>query len=325
MPIRYLVTGGAGFIGSHLVEALVAEGHEVVVFDNFSTGRRENLAPWRDRVRVVEGSVTDLATCEVAAAGVDYVLHQAALPSVPRSLQDPASTHAANATGTLNMLIAARAAGVRRLVYASSSSVYGNTPELPKREDMPPRPLSPYAVSKLAGEYYCRAFTASFGLETVALRYFNVFGPRQDPTSQYAAAVARFVAAALEGTSPTIFGDGGATRDFTYVGNVVRANLLACRASSDVVGNAYNIGCGSRVSVRALWDRIREMTGTQVDARHAASRSGDVRDSLAAVNLAREHLRYEPTIDLEQGLAMTIAAAREAVMPDETPLTRSVS
>ena len=314
MTTRYLVTGGAGFIGSHLVEALLRDGKDVVVFDNFITGRRENLAPWRERIHLIDGSVTDLAACERAARDVQYVLHQAALPSVPRSLQDPAATHAANATGTLNVLLAAREAGVQRVVYASSSSVYGNTAELPKREGMAPRPVSPYAVSKLAGEYYCRSFTASFGLETVALRYFNVFGPRQDPTSQYAAAVARFVAAALEGTSPTIFGDGGATRDFTYVGNVVRANLLACHAGPEAVGMAFNIGCGTRVSVRELWDRIRELTGTRVDANHAPSRAGDVRDSLAAIDLARERLGYEPMIDLDQGLAMTVAAARDVAV-----------
>jgi nucleoside-diphosphate-sugar epimerase len=311
---RYLVTGGAGFIGSHLVDALVGAGYDVVVLDDFSTGRRENLLPSLDRVRVVEGSVTDLAACKQAMDGVHYVLHQAALPSVPRSLEDPAATHAANATGTLNVLLAARDARVRRLVYASSSSIYGTTPELPKRESMVPRPLSPYAVSKLAGEYYCRAFTVSFGLETVALRYFNVFGPRQDPTSQYAAAVARFVDAALQGTAPVIFGDGEQTRDFTFVGNVVRANLLACTANAECVGQAFNIGCGGRVTVNDLWDRIRRLTGSTVLARYQPPRMGDVRDSLAAVDLARQGLGYEPTFDLDEGLAITIAAARDVAV-----------
>ncbi|MGH7635632.1 MAG: NAD-dependent epimerase/dehydratase family protein, partial [Gemmatimonadaceae bacterium] len=222
-----LVAGGGGFIGSHLVEWLVTHGHDVVVLDDFSTGKPDNVAPWLDRITLVEGSVTDPSACAAAVRGVRYVLHQAALPSVPRSLADPAATHAVNATGTLNLLIAARDAGVQRVVYASSSSVYGDTPELPKRETMAPRPRSPYAVAKLAGEHYCLAFNQSYALETVALRYFNVFGPRQDPASRYAGVIARFLTCAVTGERPVIFGDGEQTRDFTYVANVVNANILA--------------------------------------------------------------------------------------------------
>ncbi|HEX6537395.1 MAG TPA: SDR family oxidoreductase [Gemmatimonadaceae bacterium] len=312
--MRYVVTGGAGFIGSHLVEHLVGEGHEVVVLDDFSTGRRENIAPWLDRIEVVEGSLVDPAACRRAIAGADYVLHQGALPSVPRSVRDPAASHAANATGTLNVLIAARDAKVQRVVYAASSSAYGNTPELPKRETMVARPLSPYAVSKLAGEQYCRAFHASFGLPTVALRYFNVFGPRQDPTSQYAAVIPKFATAALAGESPTIFGDGEQTRDFTFIANVVRANLLACTAGPAAFGEVVNIGCGERISVNELWRRIRALVGASVEARHEPARTGDVRDSLAALDRARELIGYEPVVSVDEGLRATVQAiAAESV------------
>jgi nucleoside-diphosphate-sugar epimerase len=315
MLMRYVVTGGAGFIGSHLVEHLVDAGHEVVVLDDFSTGRRENLASVMGRIEVVEGSVTDPAACERAIAGADYVLHQAALPSVQRSIDDPATSHAVNATGTLNVLLAARDAGVRRVVYASSSSSYGDSKELPKRETMVPRPLSPYAVSKLAGEAYCRAFSASFGLETIALRYFNVFGPRQDPNSPYGAAIPKFIAAALAGERPTIFGDGEQTRDFTFVANVVRANLLACEAPSSATGEVYNVGCGSRVTINELWWRIRELVGASVESVHAPARPGDVRDSLASLDRIREALGYEPVVPLAEGLRRTVeyfAAVRVA-------------
>jgi nucleoside-diphosphate-sugar epimerase len=221
----YLVTGGAGFIGSNIAERLVQQGERVRVLDNFATGKRENIAPWLDRIELIEGDVRDPETVRRAMEGVEYVLHQAALPSVPRSVADPLTTHQVNATGTLNVLLAAREAGVKRLVYASSSSVYGNNPELPKREDMPTNPLSPYAVSKLAGEQYCRTFAQVYGLDTVCLRYFNVFGPRQDPASQYAAVVPKFVTAMLNGGQPVIYGDGTQSRDFTYVENVVEINL----------------------------------------------------------------------------------------------------
>jgi nucleoside-diphosphate-sugar epimerase len=305
--MRYVVTGGAGFIGSHLVEHLLGAGHAVTVLDDFSTGKRANLAPFLARITLVEGSITDPAACARAVAGADFVLHQAALPSVPRSVADPLASHAANATGTLNVLIAARDAKVKRVVYAASSSAYGDTPELPKHEGMPPRPRSPYAAAKLAGEDYCRAFHASYGLATVSLRYFNVFGPRQDPASQYAAVVPKFIAAALAGTPPVIFGDGEQTRDFTYVENVVRANLAACTAGDAALGQACNVGCGERVSVNALWERVRALTGAKVAARHEPARAGDVRDSL---DRARDLLGWRPTVTLEEGLARTVAAAR---------------
>ena len=306
--MRYVVTGGAGFIGSHLVEHLVSAGEEVTVLDDFSTGRRENLTPWLGRIEMVEGSLTDPDACRRAIQGAHFVLHQAALPSVPRSLRDPMATHAANVTGTLNVLLAARDAGVRRVVYAASSSAYGNTAELPKHEGMLPRPLSPYAAAKQAGEQYCRAFHASFGLPTVALRYFNVFGPRQDPTSQYAAVVPKFIVTARAGESPTIFGDGEQTRDFTYVANVVRANLLACEAPPEALGEVYNVGCGERVSVNELWRRIARMVGASATPRYEPSRTGDVRDSLASLDRARALLRYEPVVSLDEGLRATVRA-----------------
>ena len=305
--MRVLVTGGAGFIGSHVVEHLVGEGADVVVLDDFSTGRRENLAAVLDRIRLVEGSITNPDTCAAAAAGADYVLHQAALGSVPRSVADPVTIHDANLTGTLNVLIAARDAGVKRLVYAASSSAYGDTTELPKREDMMSWPRSPYGVSKLGGECYCRAFHASYGLETVALRYFNVFGPRQDPRSRYAAVIPIFIAAALRGEPPTIDGDGEQTRDFTYVDNVVRANMLALAAPDEALGRVFNVGCGHRISINRLWQEIRRLTGSQVEVRHGPPRGGDVRDSLASLDLAQRVLDYRPTVGLNEGLERTVA------------------
>lgn len=305
--MRFLVTGGAGFIGSHLVEALLERGHDVVVLDDLSTGRRENIEPFLERVTWIEASVTDPDACAAATEGVDFVLHQAAIPSVPRSVADPAASHAANTTGTLNILMAARDAGVRRVVYAASSSAYGNTEELPKHEAMTPNPLSPYAAAKLTGEHYCRAFHASYGLETIALRYFNVFGPRQDPASPYAAVVPKFIACAIRGEPPTIFGDGSQTRDFTYVANVVHANLLACEAPADACGQVFNVGCGARISILDLWNRIRHLTGATVDATHAPPRPGDVHDSLASLERTKAFLGYEPTVPLDEGLHRTIA------------------
>jgi len=308
--MRFVVTGGAGFIGSHLVEHLVHAGHEVTVLDDLSTGKRENLAPWKSSIRFIEGSITDTVACARAMDGAQVVLHQAALPSVPRSIADPLGSHAVNATGTLNVLIAAREARVERFVYAASSSAYGDTPELPKHEGMVPRPRSPYAAAKLAGEEYCRAFHASYGLPTIALRYFNVFGPRQDPASAYAAVVPKFIAAALANSAPVIFGDGEQTRDFTYVENVVRANLAACAATERAFGEAFNIGCGERLSVNALWERVRALAGGGAAARHEPPRAGDVRDSLASLARARERLGWTPTIALDEGLRRTIAASR---------------
>ncbi len=310
--MRYVVTGGAGFIGSHIVEHLVNAGESVAVVDDFSTGNRENLSGVQNRISLIEGSVTDLDTCIKAFAGADYVLHQAAIPSVPRSVADPATTHEACATGTLNVLIAARDAGVRRVVYAGSSSAYGNTAVLPKQEGMKSRPLSPYAVAKLTGEHYCQAFTATYGLETVVLRYFNIFGPRQDPTSPYGAAIPKFVTAALSESGPTIFGDGEQTRDFTYVENAIYANLLACTAPSEASGKVFNVGCGDRISIRELWHLIRELTGCVAAAEYVEARAGEVRDSLADLTRACEFLSYEPRVNLREGLRRTIASLSPA-------------
>lgn len=309
---RYLVTGGAGFIGSNLVVELLERGEDVRVLDDFSTGRRENLEALGDRVEVIEGSVTDPAVAQEACRGVEFVLHQAALPSVARSVVDPMGTHEVDATGTLVMLDAARDAGVRRFVYAASSSAYGDTPELPKHEGMPARPRSPYAAAKLAGEHYCRAWHAVHGFETVALRYFNIFGPRQDPTSQYSAVIPIFIGRAIEGRPPTIDGDGEQTRDFTHVGNAVRANLLACTApAEDVAGEVFNVGCGERISVNRLWELIRDAVGTDVEAVHGPPRLGDVADSLASLELVRERLGYDPVVGLEEGLEETVDWFRE--------------
>ena len=304
--MRYLVTGGAGFIGSHLVEHLVGEGHNVVVLDDFSTGKRENLDGLLDRIELIEGTVTDSATCARACRGVDFVLHQAALASVPRSIRDPLATHHANVTGTLNVLLAAKEANVRRVVYAASSSAYGNTIELPKHEGMVPRPLSPYAVSKLAGEHYCRALHASFGIEAVALRYFNIFGPRQDPTSQYAAVVPKFIVAAQSGEGPVIFGDGEQTRDFTFVANAVRANMLACIAPTAACGEVFNVGCGARISVNELWQRIATLVGCDAQAHYVPARAGDVRDSLASLERSQLRLGYTPAVTIDEGLRRTV-------------------
>jgi nucleoside-diphosphate-sugar epimerase len=304
--MRYLVTGGAGFIGSHLAEHISQQGEEVVVLDNFATGKRENLEAFRDKIEVIEGSILDPDTCARAMRGVDYVLHEAAIPSVPKSVDDPVGSHEANSTGTLNVLIAARDAKVKKLVYAASSSAYGDTDELPKRETMFPRPLSPYAVAKFSGEAYCRAFHATYALPTVSLRYFNIFGPRQDPNSQYAAAVAKFVNCALGGSAPTIFGDGNQTRDFTFVANAVSANLLACRAPDEAHGDVFNVGCGQRISVNDLWSQIARITGNQGNPTYAPRRAGDVRDSLASLDKIERVLGYKPVVDLETGLKTTV-------------------
>ena len=305
---RYLVTGGAGFIGSNLVEALVEEGASVRVLDDFSTGTRENLGGLLGAIELVEGSITNPATCESVCEGVDFVLHQAALPSVPRSVADPAASHEACATGTLNMLVAARDAGVGRFVYAGSSSAYGDTPTLPKVENMPTLPRSPYAVAKLAGEQYCVAFSLIYDLETVVLRYFNIFGPRQDPASQYSAVIPLFITKALTGESPTIDGDGEQTRDFTYVENAVRANLLACTADAwDVSGEVFNLGCGEQISVNRLWEAIQEATDAEVESVNGPAREGDVRDSLASLDKIQAHMGYEVTVSLAEGLRRTVA------------------
>jgi nucleoside-diphosphate-sugar epimerase len=312
----HLVTGGAGFIGSHVTERLLSEGHDVRVVDDFSTGRRENLefTPASDRwgrLEVIPGDITDTATAVRVVSGVEIVLHQAAIPSVPRSVSDPLASHEANATGTLKLLLAAREAGVRRFVYASSSSVYGDSPTLPKHEAMPPEPLSPYAISKLSTEMYARAFTRIYGLATVGLRYFNVFGPRQDPASEYAAVVPNFIMAIARGKRPTIYGDGTQTRDFTFVSNAVDANLAAARCGDAALGNTYNVACGERVSLLELVARINALFGTALEPVHAAPRAGDVKHSLADISLAARDLGYRPAIGLDEGLARTAAWFRK--------------
>ena len=301
-----LVTGGAGFIGSHLVERFLAEGATVRVIDDFSTGSRENLAPFMDRIDLHEQSITDPAACAAACVGVDYVLHQAALPSVSRSVSNPVATHDVSATGTLNMLVAANDAGVRRLVYAGSSSAYGDTPTLPKHEGMASMPRSPYAVAKLAGEHYAQVFPRLFGLETAVLRYFNVFGPRQDPNSVYSAVIPLFLDAALAGRAPTIFGDGSQTRDFTYIDNVVDANLRACTAPAEgVSGEVFNVGCGERISVTDLWQAIQAALGIEIKAQYGPARAGDVRDSLADLAKISDRLGYRVQISLQEGIHLT--------------------
>jgi nucleoside-diphosphate-sugar epimerase len=303
---NFLVTGGAGFIGSHLVEHLVRERAIVRVLDNFSTGRKSNLDSVLEQIDLHEESVTNPKACQAACDGMNYVLHQAALPSITRSVNDPSATHDVCASGTLNMLVAAQHAGVRRFVYAGSSSAYGDTPTLPKSEDMPVLPRSPYAVSKLAGELYTRVFPSLFGLETVVLRYFNVFGPRQDPTSLYSAVIPIFIKAAMEARAPIINGDGGQTRDFTYVENVVSANLLACLAPTDgVSGEVFNVGCGERTSVADLWETIQTELGVQIQAGHAPRRQGDVRDSLADLTKISDRLGYQMLVSLQEGLQRT--------------------
>jgi nucleoside-diphosphate-sugar epimerase len=303
--LKVLVTGGAGFIGSHVVERLVVEGHEVRVLDNFSTGRRANLDACAEHVELIEADIRTPGAIRRAARDCEVVLHLAAVPSVPRSIADPVTTHTANANGTLNVLIAARDAGVRRVVFSSSSSIYGAAEEMPKRESLAPLPISPYAVSKLAAENYCRSFHEVFGLETVALRYFNVFGPRQDLQSQYAAVIARFIWSYHHGEPPVIFGDGEQSRDFTYVANAVEANLKAL-AADGVGGRVYNIACGERVTLNRLAINLRELTGSQVQAVHGPPRQGDIRHSLADIELARRELGYEPTVRLEEGLRRTV-------------------
>jgi UDP-glucose 4-epimerase len=305
--MRYLVTGGAGFIGSHLAERLVDTGYDVRVIDNLTTGNRENLKSVLSDIEFIEGDLCDLAVARRVMEGIAVVFHQAALPSVPRSVNDPLATNAANVVGTLNVLVAARDAGVRRVIYASSSSIYGDSPDLPKRETMPPAPKSPYAVSKLAGEFYCRVFHDVYGLETVSLRYFNVFGPRQDPTSQYGAAIPRFIAAYLAGDAPTIFGDGEQTRGFTYVENVVDANLRAAEADG-VGGEVFNIASDEQMSINALDKCLRKMLSvpSNLCPHYVPPRAGDVRHSWADISKARQRLGYRVEIDTEEGLRRTV-------------------
>jgi nucleoside-diphosphate-sugar epimerase len=305
----FLVTGGAGFIGSHLTEELLARHHRVRVVDSLITGRRSNLAHLQD-VEFIEGDLADADVARRAVRGVDVVLHQAAIPSVPRSVKDPVTSNRANIDGSLNVLVAARDAGVRRVVYAGSSSAYGNTPTLPKREDMPPSPLSPYALQKLVAEQYCQMFTRLYGLETVTIRYFNVFGPRQDPGSPYSGVISLFATSLLEGRQPVIYGDGQQTRDFTYVSNVVDGVLRASEAPG-VAGEVINVATGSRISLNDLLQTMNEIVGTRLEAEYRESRPGDVRDSGADISKAERLLGYTPIVSLQEGLRRTLQWYRE--------------
>jgi nucleoside-diphosphate-sugar epimerase len=310
---RYTVTGGAGFIGSHLAEELLRRGHAVRIVDNFSTGKRDNIdaaaraaGKAAAAIDVVEGDLANLEVAHRAAADADYVLHQAAIPSVPRSVKDPIASNRANIDGTLNLLVAARDAGVRRLVFAGSSSEYGDTPTLPKHEEMPTSPLSPYALQKVVGEEYLRMFTRLYGLETVSIRYFNVFGPRQDPGSPYSGVISLFIKWLLAGERPTIYGDGEQTRDFTYVANVVDGVLRACEAAG-ASGEAINVATEGRVSLNELLRALQRIVGTSLEPIYAEPRVGDVRDSQASIAKARRILGYEPTVPFEEGLRRTVA------------------
>lgn len=303
----HLVTGGAGFIGSHIAHRLLEIGEEVRVLDNFATGRRGNLAVLRDGAEIIEGDIRDRDVVRRATAGVQTVFHQAAEPSVPRSMADPAGTYDINVTGTLNVLLAARDAGCERVVFASSSAVYGDAPEMAKREDMLPALLSPYASSKLAGEGLCQVFSRSLGIDAVALRYFNVFGPRQDPNSAYAAVIPRFLAALTSGERPTIYGDGGQSRDFIYIDNVVDANLKAAVAGG-VAGKAYNIAAGTSVTLNEMLAQLAGMLGVHANPRYEPERAGDIRHSLADISAARTELGFEVTVPFEEGLRRTVAS-----------------
>ena len=318
----YLVTGAAGFIGSALVRALLERGEQVRGFDNFETGKREHIHEVAGQIDFREADLLDLKAMRSACQDVDYVLHQAAIPSVPRSVLDPARSNAVNVAGTLNLLLAARDAGVKRVVYAASSSVYGDTPTLPKREDMPPNPISPYGVSKLAGELYMTSFHRVYGLATVNLRYFNIFGPRQDANSQYSAVLAKFITKMLQGEDPTIHGDGEQSRDFTFVENAVAANLLAATApESQVAGQTFNIATGHRFSLNKTVAILKELTEYSGKAEHAPPRAGDVRHSLADISRAQAQLGYQPLVDFREGLRRTVAWYRDRVT---TPTARAM-
>jgi nucleoside-diphosphate-sugar epimerase len=307
---HYLVTGGAGFVGSHLAEELIRRGHRVRVADSLVTGKRSNL-DHISGLEFLEGDLADLSFAREAVYEVDFVLHQAAIPSVPRSVVDPLTSHRANVDGTLNVLVAARDAGVRRLVFAGSSSAYGDTPTLPKQEDMPTHPQSPYALQKVVGEQYLRLFTALYGFETVTIRYFNVFGPRQDPSSPYSGVISVFAAALLENRAPTIYGDGEQTRDFTYIANVVDGVLRACEAPA-ASGQVINVATGGRISLNSLFETMRRLIGADVRPIYADPRPGDVRDSQADIDKARRLLGYEPTVSFEEGLRTTVGWYRTA-------------
>jgi nucleoside-diphosphate-sugar epimerase len=301
----YVVTGGGGFIGSHIVEELLRRHETVKLIDNFSTGKRANVEDFKNKAEIIEADISETKNLPELFKGVDYVIHQAAIPSVPKSILDPVTSHRSNVNGTLNVLVAARDAGVKRVVYASSSSLYGDSPTLPKHEEMMPKPLSPYGAQKLFGEMYCQVFTRSYGLETVALRYFNVFGPRQDPSSPYSGVLALFIPAVLQERRPTIHGDGLQSRDFTYVQNVVEANLLSCTVPG-VGGQVFNIARGDRITVNAMLQLINKITGKDVSPIYSEPRAGDIKHSQADITRAREHLGYEARVSFEEGLRRTI-------------------
>jgi UDP-N-acetylglucosamine/UDP-N-acetyl-alpha-D-glucosaminouronate 4-epimerase len=304
--MRYLVTGGAGFIGSNTVDELVRRGHGVVVLDDLSSGKEDNLAEVRSKITFMKGSITDIEAVQKAMVQADYVIHLAARTSVPRSVKDPVDTNRINVDGTLNVLVAARDNKVKRVVFAASSSAYGDTPTLPKSEDMPPVPISPYGVSKYVGELYAQTFGRCYGLENVSLRYFNIFGPRQDPDSPYSGVLSRFSAAFLDSTPPVVFGDGEQTRDFTYVDNAVQANILACEAPS-ASGRTFNVGTGHAISLNQVLQMLQKTSGITLETKYEPAREGDIRDSLADIRLAREFLGYEPTVLFEEGLERTFA------------------
>jgi len=309
---RYLVTGGAGFIGSNLVRFLLGKAHQVVVLDNFATGKRENLAAVADRIELIEGDIRDREAVDAAVSGSAAVFHQAALGSVPRSVEDPVTTHDVNVNGTVTVLESARAAGVRRVVFAASSSAYGNQEASPKHEGMPPRPISPYAAGKVACEAYMQGYAAAYGMETVSLRYFNVFGPRQDPAGAYAAVIPAFVSRLLHGQRPVVFGDGEQSRDFCYIDNVCEANWLAATADAGVCdGQPMNVACNHRTSLNQILRQLAALMGTEVEADYQDERAGDVKHSLADVSLAGERIGYVPKVFFEEGLAMAIDWYRE--------------
>ncbi len=309
MADRFLITGGAGFIGSNIAQRLIDRGHYVTVIDNFFTGRRENLsqAGESDRFRLIEADIRNIDAVREACRDVDFVLHEAAVPSVPRSIEDPIGTNEVNVDGTLNVLKACVENKVKRLVYAASSSAYGDTAVLPKKEDMIPSPLSPYAVTKLTGEYYCRVFTDIYGLETVSLRYFNIFGPRQDPNSQYAAVIPRFITAMLKGEGPVVYGDGEQSRDFTYIENVIDANVGACYAPRAAAGRVFNVACGTGYTLNALLGMLEKIMNKKAGQRYLPSRKGDVRHSRADIAGAAEYIGYRIAVGFEEGLKRTVA------------------
>jgi len=306
----YLVTGGAGFIGLHIVEALIQKREKVRVIDDLSAGKIESIKPFLDKVEFIQGDIKNLGLLENITKDVKIIFHEAALPSVPRSIDDPISSNVNNIDGTLNVLYAAKANGVRRVVYAASSSAYGDSDTLPKVESMMPNPLSPYAVTKYTGELYCNVFYKIYGLETISLRYFNVFGPRQDPNSQYAAVIPKFIMAYLNGKSPTIYGDGEQSRDFTYIDNIVNANLLAAEAE-EIHGETINIACGKRITINQLSDIIKNELKSSIEPVYTNERAGDVKHSLADITLAKHLINYEPAVDVYKGLKRTVEYFKE--------------